>query len=823
MHTPTTPVSSIHATLGAKNDLQSSSAQATIMRNAYVSNMDVTGAGAGGGSVSTTSTAIDSRGHIGEAGNLDETTYHSLQQQHHHTNNVHSSSFAYGSLRQTTRTDNPQPGTDIDYESTVRASNYGRRLFPSYDPANIHQCPIKFTRQFEHAAQHNGLSMKAWAKRFNSCLFGRAEDWAFEECPLELAGSSWDTRKRQFLDWALLPAEQELRRQRLLRFFQTEADLSIDFVYSFEEAARGLRDYKEDVWVRKCIANLLPPLRSALFELWPDGLPVRFRDLRDSLYAVDWNLYEAASTPLKVVRHGTPYAYEAYSRTSTSSSVSSPRQHTASRNSLSSSNERPQTNRLTLPLSNGQNLYSPPAPMPTILPTRKKRSALSTSVTFHNNRNGTGTAAAVSGRAPTSSSNEYSHMESSDGPSNKVSGEMGRTSGANAGASDLLNALSRIPEKERSTIMAALEKLTVAEDGAAAGDDISMPVTPTRMNGNYPAAFSPMAVNGTLSPNHAKQNGRLATMSPPSGKQIPLKPSTNNNGSARSRAAAAAAAAASAHITSTDGISHRFHHVRAHTTGAAGAADSGRIEDPEIVDISNNSPSLDGSSGSADSGSNSSSARQSGEVAVGGIAADSTSKQLCEQIHSAASDRHEESATYGIGPVQTRGEPRSTSGQQSTGKIRLRTRPLTSIACCSRPQSSPAIDLYDTIDDHEEGDIDLRAIESAESTPRGLTTRTADADATIPRQQMHARKLSSRKSDSALTTATRSMRAAERAARYRDSVDNPMRSPEFTVVHPAIDLRPPHTRRGRFAFIKKLSHMLTPHHQSRERAHQVGA
>ncbi|KAJ2484082.1 hypothetical protein IWW47_005725, partial [Coemansia sp. RSA 2052] len=143
-------------------------------------------------------------------------------------------------------------GAEFDYDSAVRASYFGRRIYPSFDPSHIHVCPIRFIRQFEHAAQHNGLQMKAWAKRLNSCLQGRAEDWAFDECPLEVSGGmSWDTRKRQFLDWALLPAEQELRRQRLLRFYQLESDLSIDYVYSFEEAARGLRDYKEDVWVRK--------------------------------------------------------------------------------------------------------------------------------------------------------------------------------------------------------------------------------------------------------------------------------------------------------------------------------------------------------------------------------------------------------------------------------------------------------------------------------------------------------------------------------------------------------------------------------------------
>ncbi|KAJ2540401.1 hypothetical protein EV175_006238, partial [Coemansia sp. RSA 1933] len=613
----------------------------------------------------------------------------------------------------------------------------------------MHECPIKFVRQFEHAAQHNGLSMKMWAKRLNSCLYGRAADWAFDECPLELAGFSWDTRKRQFLDWALLPAEQELRRQRLLRFIQTEADLSIDFVYSFEEAARGLRDHKEDVWVRKCIANLLPPLRSALFELWPEGLPVRFRDLRDSLYAVDWNLYEAASTPLRVVKHGTPYAYEAYSR-QLPSTASSPRQHTGSRNSLSSSvNERPHTSRLTLPLGNGQgssSIYSPPAPMPTILPTRKKRSALSTSVTFHG-RNGVGMAAS----APTSSSNGY--LESPDGPSGKMSSETNhRASVGNPGASDLLSALSRIPEKERSTIIAALEKLAIVEDGAVAGDDMSVPVTPTRLNGvssGYGGGFSPTAVNGTLSPGYNNKQGgaRLASMSPPGGKQIALKQQPGT-GISRSRAAAAAAVAASAHITSMDGMSHRFQHGRAATAGATDGMDGS-----EIGDISNaTSPSLDGSSGSAAAGS---SARTSGEVAVGGIAAAGAAEHHFSGADGGGMGSEESAA--GIRALPTHSEPRTAtaasggSGRQGSSKIRLRTRPLTSIACCSRPQSSPAIDVYDSI--HEEA-ADLQAIESAESTPRGRAARTADADATISRQQRQGRRLSSRKSDSALTTAT---------------------------------------------------------------------
>ncbi|KAJ2326323.1 hypothetical protein GGH92_010269, partial [Coemansia sp. RSA 2673] len=153
------------------------------------------------------------------------------------------------------------------------------------------------------------------------------------------------------------------------------------------------------------------------------------------------------------------------------------------------------------------------------------------------------------------------------------------------------------------------------------------------------------------------------------------------------------------------------------------------------------------------------------------------------------------------------------------GKIRLRTRPLTSMACCSRRQSSPFIDSRGPSIEHH--------IESSTPTPRSFMSpselpdlpatsnaaqRVAEHSAMVAAHQTHTRKLSSRKSDSALTTATRSMRAVENNLFYRDSVDNALRSPEFTILHPAaIDLRPPHTRRGRFAFIKKLSHMLSTH------------
>ncbi|KAJ2520229.1 hypothetical protein GGH20_004477, partial [Coemansia sp. RSA 1937] len=98
---------------------------------------------------------------------------------------------------------------------------YGRRVYPEFDPSIMGACAVRFIRQFEHSAQHNGLPAKMWAKRLDACLHGRAEDWAFDECPLELPNGMWEARKRQFLDWALLPAEQEIRRQRLLRFYHS--------------------------------------------------------------------------------------------------------------------------------------------------------------------------------------------------------------------------------------------------------------------------------------------------------------------------------------------------------------------------------------------------------------------------------------------------------------------------------------------------------------------------------------------------------------------------------------------------------------------------
>ncbi|KAJ1937037.1 hypothetical protein EC988_008012, partial [Linderina pennispora] len=199
------------------------------------------------------------------------------------------------------RARDPPQQTDLDHD-LLRSTYYGRRLYPTFDPSYLHACPMRFIRQFEYTAQHNNLPVKAWAKRLNACLHGAAADWAFDEQPLEVPVMAWEKRKRQFLDWALLPAEQEVRRQRLIRFFQTEGDLSSDFAKAFEEHAVGLRDYREDVWVRKCVANMRPAVRTALAEMFPEAMPARFRDLRDALYAADWDLYEVASAPLKVAR-----------------------------------------------------------------------------------------------------------------------------------------------------------------------------------------------------------------------------------------------------------------------------------------------------------------------------------------------------------------------------------------------------------------------------------------------------------------------------------------------------------------------------------------
>ncbi|KAJ1756312.1 hypothetical protein LPJ58_003810 [Coemansia sp. RSA 1591] len=389
--------------------------------------------------------------------------------------------------------------TSCDTDGSGCGPCYGRRVYPEFDPSIMGACAVRFIRQFEHSAQHNGLPAKMWAKRLDACLHGRAEDWAFDECPLELPNGMWEARKRQFLDWALLPAEQEIRRQRLLRFYHSESDMSIDFAYTFEEAARGLRDYKEDVWVRKCIANLQPSIRSALFELWPDGLPVRFRDLRDSLYAVDWSLYETASASLKVVKCGAPFVYDSCSQAERSP---------ASRASMCSSGDRAQTiGRPLLALSTANiQSCSPPAPSPALLPTRRRRT-------------GVGTMPPMQSRSMvTSPVVTASHSPAgSAGTPSKSSSETTRGT-SSSGLYELITTLTRIPERDRELIVSALEKF-------AGGDEDSQTV-----ESPVPAAVSPRLI---------KSQSRLANVSSLASRPTPT--------GVKSRASTAAAMAATAH------------------------------------------------------------------------------------------------------------------------------------------------------------------------------------------------------------------------------------------------------------------------------------
>ncbi|KAJ2326977.1 hypothetical protein GGI00_004589, partial [Coemansia sp. RSA 2681] len=632
-------------------------------------------------------------------------------------------------------------------------------------------------------------------------------------------GMSWDTRKRQFLDWALLPAEQELRRQRLLRFYQLESDLSIDYVYSFEEAARGLRDYKEDVWVRKCIANLMSPLRSALFELWPDGLPVRFRDLRDSLYAVDWNLYEAASVPLKVVKFGTPYVYEVYNITAPLSlpqlqsqqqqpAQSQPKQQQQqqpqhapiSRVSMSSSRDRrSQGSRPSMSAASASalggvgavaNMYSPLAPSPSYPPTKlKKRSVVLSAAPATTGASQAAAAAAAQQRlfaaashalassAPTPPPEASSTKPPSSSEAAATATTTSRTAAAAlaappaaaAGLHDLMQTLSRISEKERAIIMVALEKITGGDDlapgvGASAGGTAAAP----------PAAPIGIAI---ASPKQSKSRTRLAPAPAPASPASRL-PSSAKAGGHPSRAAAAAAIAATAQFACADGVPR----LSASVDSGLSAADSASSSD-HGADDKEAPASASGSS----SGSTSSSSRQR---AKGAAAAVGGGRPSGDEFGAATS------------PLPG-------------GKIRLRTRPLTSMACCSRRQSSPFIDSRGvSLEHHNLGSAtpsptsfvspviipELPCMPAATSNAALRVAEHAAAQAAAAQaahshsHQTHARKLSSRKSDSALTTATRSMRAVENGLFYRDSVDHALRSPEFTVLHPAIDLRPPHSR-----------------------------
>ncbi|KAJ2397310.1 hypothetical protein GGI05_000706 [Coemansia sp. RSA 2603] len=664
-----------------------------------------------------------------------------------------------------------QLGTEFDYAGAARASYFGRRVYPTYDPSHTNACPLRFIKQFEHAAQHNGLQPKAWAKRFNSCLYGRAADWAFDESPLEVSGHSWDMRKKQFLDWALLPAEQELRRQRLLRFYQAESDLSIDYVYSFEEVARGLRDFKEDVWVRKCIANLVSPIRTALFELWPDGLPVRFRDLRDSLYAVDWGLYEAASIPLKVVRYGTPYVYETYTVNHPTPAPTPTSRASTSSNERLHYQQQQQASRPSMSISVNR-MYSPPAPSPAPLSAaKKKRPILGTATMSGGGHNrGTPNSASASGTlSPRVSTESHSNKTSLDIARGGVTAAALATAATpnaaalNAGLYELVSTLSRISDKERNVIMTALEKMAaVSAEDSNPGTGDGLGVT----GGGLPVPARASANTGNVTTSTA------TAVRPPTAKMQQQQPS--------SRAAAAAAT------------------IAATTQLACMEISSGTAGNTARVGLGAGSNAQTGD----ELGSGQPSSRSSG-----------------------ADDRHMGATQSRLTDIARLSTESTDPTQPPAGKIRLRTRPLTSMACCSHRTSSPIIDSRRDISDGAVGSgahtgvLDIPIPPANTNTP--LLANNGEKSQQQQQQQQHddnqesprkthARKLSSRKSDSALTTATRSMRHAENMY-YRDSVDNALRSPEFTVLHPAIDLRPPHTRRGRFAFIKKLSHMLTPH------------
>ncbi|KAJ2711308.1 hypothetical protein H4R19_003311 [Coemansia spiralis] len=148
-------------------------------------------------------------------------------------------------------------------------------------------------------------------------------------------------------------------------------------------------------------------------------------------------------------------------------------------------------------------------------------------------------------------------------------------------------------------------------------------------------------------------------------------------------------------------------------------------------------------------------------------------------------------------PPSARGSSESTD---DNGKIRLRTRPLTSMTYETRRRSSPLLSIHG-------GDCNVSASPKPLGRPgdgdganggRGghQPAGAATPGAASSARRTHARKLSSRKSDSALTTTARSHR---RGGGYRDdSSDDNMRSPEFTVLHPDLKRRT-NSRRGRFA------------------------
>ncbi|KAJ1885964.1 hypothetical protein LPJ66_009865 [Kickxella alabastrina] len=474
---------------------------------------------------------------------------------------------------------------------------------------------------------------------------------------------------------------------------------------------------------------MVAPIRTALFELWPDGLPVRFRDLRDSLYAVDWNLYEAASVPLKVFKYGSPYVYETYNTRTTFA-------HTLpSRTSMAG--ERPAAQQL---------MHGAAASRPSIsISVNRKYSStvsspdpLSVAVT-KKKRNGINTTAQNRGALSSVVAGSLSPRVSSEANSTNAFIDTRRpstthTTVPNMGLFELINTLGQISDRERGIIMSALEKIgTVPEDESPAflaGENTCAGQTQiqTQRSDIY---------SGTL-------NSTTATVV----RQGTIK------GGQNSRAATAATIAATAQL-----------YVDTGNCGGGGAVDNST----RCLNTTSNHSSANDDFGA-----------MSGVSGVPGV------RQRPAIVMRVSNDSDEQ--------------------HQPADMIRLRTRPLTTMACSSRPLSN----IFTSADvrmSMAKQPINL----ASTTTPLFAQVQEAAAAAAAEEQARltHARKLSNRKSDSALTTATRSMRAAENLY-YCDSVDNELRSPEFTIIHPAIDLRTS-ARRGRFAFIKKISHMLTPH------------
>ncbi|KAJ2892285.1 hypothetical protein GGI21_005648, partial [Coemansia aciculifera] len=312
--------------------------------------------------------------------------------------------------------------------------------------------------------------------------------------------------------------------------------------------------------------------------------------------------------------------------------------------------------------------------------------------------------------------------------------------------------------------MAALEKITV---GGGSEESSSTGSGGSNIGAATPTAAAPIGI-AIASPKQSKSRTRLApTSSSPPASRLP----SAKLGGHQSRAAAAAAIAATAQFACADGLPR----LSTSVDSGLGATDS------------TNSSENGGNTGR-------SSAADDKEAAVPSGSSSSTSSR--------------QQRTKAVGGRPSGEEFGAATSPLPGGKIRLRTRPLTSMACCNRRQSSPFIDsrgvsleqniMMESANPSPTTSFMSPVIPELPCMPAATSNaaqRVAEHAAAAAAHQTHARKLSNRKSDSALTTATRSMRAVENNLFYRDSVDNALRSPEFTVLHPVIDLRPPHSRR----------------------------